>query len=110
MRFQIGPDLGLALAKGVAISLVTVFVFMPVFVLATYKWIDKTHHRPFLPSFERFGKVVCKMMIPFVCIFVLIIVPSYLASNSNSFYYGASHIFGEETQLGADTEKIENTF
>lgn len=110
MRFQIGPDLGLALAKGVAISLVTVFVFMPVFVLATYKWIDKTHHRPFLPPFERFGKVVCKMMIPFVCIFVLIIVPSYLASNSNSFYYGASHIFGEETRLGADTEKIEKTF
>ena len=110
MRFEIGPDLGLALAKGVAISLITVFLFMPVFTLATYRWIDRTHHRPFLPSFERFGKVVCKMMIPFICIFAVTIVPSYLASNSNSFYYGASHIFGEETQLGADTEKIEKTF
>ena len=45
MRFQIGPDLGLALAKGVLISLITVFTFMPVFILYTYKWIDKTTHR-----------------------------------------------------------------
>ena len=29
MQFKIGPDLGLALAKGVAISLITVFLFMP---------------------------------------------------------------------------------
>lgn len=29
MRFQIGPDLGRALAKGIAISLITVFTFMP---------------------------------------------------------------------------------
>lgn len=110
MRFQIGPDLGIALAKGIAISLITVFVFMPVFILATYKWIDKTRHRRFVPSFQKFGKVVSKMMIPFVCLFAVAIVPSFLASNSNSFYYGASHIFGSETQLGADTEKIEGIF
>lgn len=34
----------------------------------------------------------------------------YLASNANSFYYGASHIFGSATQLGADMEKIEDAF
>lgn len=110
MRFKIGPDLGLALAKGVAISLISVFVFMPVFILATYKWIDKTHHRPFLPSFQGFGKIVSKMLIPFVCLFAAAIIPSYLASNTNSFFYGASHIFGSETQLGADTGKIEEIF
>lgn len=110
MRFRIGPDLGLALAKGIAISLIVVFVFMPVFVLATYPLIDKTHHRSFLPSFEKLGKVVCKIMMPCVCIFAILIAPSYLASNDNSFYYGASHIFGIETQLGADTAKIEEAF
>lgn len=110
MRFKIGPDLGLALAKGVAISLISVFIFMPVFILATYKWIDKTHHRPFLPSFRGFGKIVSKILIPFVCLFAAAIIPSYLASNTNSFFYGASHIFGSETQLGADTDKIEEIF
>ena len=110
MQFRIGPDLGLALAKGVAISLITVFVFMPALILSTYKLIDKTQHRSFMPSFKGFGKFVSRVMTPFVIIFAILIVPCYLASNSNSFYYGASHIFGSATQLGADTEKIENAF
>ncbi len=110
MRFGIGPDLGLALAKGVAISLITVFVFMPVLILALHKPLHKLRHRPFLPSFEKFGKVIYRVMIPMVCLFAILIVPSYLASNSNSFYYGSSHIFGEETQLGSDIATIEDTF
>lgn len=110
MRFQIGPDLGRALAKGIAISLITVFIFMPVLILATYKWIDRFEHRPFVPSFSGFGKFVQKIMFPMVIIFFVVIVPSYLASNSNSFYYGASKIFGPNTKLGADTESIQDTF
>ena len=110
MQFQIGPDLGLALAKGVAISLITVFTFMPALILRTYKLIDKTMHRSFMPNFKGFGRFVCHIMMPLVIVFAILIVPSYLASNANSFYYGASHIFGSDTQLGSDTEKIEDAF
>lgn len=110
MQFRIGPDLGLALAKGVALSLITVFTFMPALILCTYKLIDKTRHRSFMPSFKGFGKFVSRAMVPMVIVFAILIVPCYLASNANSFYYGASHIFGSDTRLGADTEKIEDTF
>ena len=110
MQFQIGPDLGLALAKGVALSLITVFTFMPALILKTYRLIDRTTHRSLTPSFGRFGQLVRGIMLPMVLVFVLTIVPSYLASNANSFYYGSSHIFGSATQLGADTEKIEDAF
>ncbi len=110
MQFQIGPDLGLALAKGVAISLITVFTFMPALILRTYKFIDQSQHRSFMPSFHKFGTFICHIMMPMVILFAILIVPCYLASNANSFYYGASHIFGSETQLGADTDKIEDTF
>ena len=110
MQFRIGPDLGLALAKGVALSLISVFIFMPALILRTYKLIDKTQHRSFMPSFEKFGRFVSHVMMPMVIVFAILIVPCYLASNANSFYYGASHIFGSATQLGADTEKIEDAF
>ena len=110
MQFKIGPDLGLALAKGVALSLITVFTFMPALILRTYKLIDKSQHRSFMPSFKGFGKFVSRVMLPMVAVFAVLIAPCYLASNSNSFYYGASHIFGSSTQLGADTEKIEDAF
>lgn len=110
MQFKIGPDLGLALAKGIAISLITVFIFMPCFILCTYKLIEKTRHRSFMPKFVGFSRVVQKAMIPAAIIFAVVIVPSFLASNSNSFYYGASHIFNEQTQTGADMKAIEDVF
>lgn len=110
MRFKIGPDLGLALAKGVAISLIVVFVFMPAFILSVYKLLDKSKHKQLLPSFRRFGQFVRKISIPMVCIFLLIFIPSYLASNANNYYFGSSHIFGEGTRLGDDTAAIESVF
>lgn len=99
MQFRIGPDLGLALAKGVALSLITVFTFMPALILKTYKIIDKTEHRSFMPSFQGFGRFVSRVMLLMVLVFAILIVPCYLASNANSFYYGASHIFGSATQM-----------
>ncbi len=110
MQFRIGPDLGLALAKGITISLISVFVFMPPLILSTYKWLEKTEHKPFLPSFESFGRFVTNIMVPMACIFAIVIIPSYLASNSNNFYYGASRIFDENTKLGADTLEVENIY
>ncbi len=110
MHFQIGPDLGRALAKGIAISLVTVFVFMPVLILSTVKWIDKFEHRPLLPSFEKFGGFIQKVMFPMVIIFFVVMIPSYLASNANSFNYGSSKIFGDSTKLGEDTNDIQDIF
>mgnify|MGYP000814817554 CR=1 FL=1 len=110
MQFGIGPDLGRALAKGIAISLVTVFTFMPCLILSTYKWLDKFSHRPFVPSFKGFGKVVYRVMIPVMVLFIITIIPSYMASNSNSFYYGASKIFNEKTKTGADAAEIEDIF
>ncbi|MDO4344955.1 MAG: MMPL family transporter [Eubacteriales bacterium] len=110
MRFKIGPDLGLALAKGVGISLLTVFLFMPGVILATYQWMDKTAHRSFMPSFRRLGRMVQKVTIPLVIIFAAAIVPSYITSTRNVYYYGSSHIFGPGTQLGDDTELIQDIF
>lgn len=110
MRFGIGPDLGLALAKGIAISLIVVFVFMPGLILTTYRWMDKTEHRPFLPSFKKTGKVVQKITIPLAVVFLIVMVPSYLASANNDYYYGSSHIFAEGTKLGDDTKAIKETF
>ena len=110
MQFEIGPNLGLALAKGVSISLITVFLLTPALVLTAYSLIVRTHHRSFVPSFQGLGKFIRKVTIPFVCVFAVILVPVYLASNANEYYYGSSEIFGTDTQYGADTQAIEEMF
>ncbi len=110
MRFLLGPDLGLVLAKGVAFSLITVFIFMPALILATHRWLDRTRHRPFVPDFHKLGRVVGRLMIPFVCVFAVLIVPACLASNANSYYYGSGHMFGEKTKMGSDIQKVDDVF
>ena len=110
MQFQIGPDLGLALAKGVAFSLLTVFTFVPALVVTALPWMDKTHHKPLLPSFTGFGRLVSRIMLPMVAVLAVIMVPSYLASNANEYYYGAGHMFAADTEVGRDTEAIEAVF
>lgn len=110
MRFGIGPDMGLALAKGIFFSMLVVFTILPVMIMLSYKWIEKTEHPPFLPKFILFGKVVSKQMIPAVLVFCMVIVPGFRAQNYNDFYYGSEHIFGSSTKLGQDTAKIDEVF
>ena len=110
MRFGIGMDLGRALAKGVAISLIVVFIFMPALIMAVYPLIEKTRHKNLMPQFTILGKAIQHIMIPLVCVFIVVAVPSFLASNSNSYYYGASHIYGSDTKFGQDTDEITDIF
>lgn len=110
MRFRLGPDMGLALAKGITFSLLVVFFLTPILTLYCYKLIDKTKHRSFMPSFHGFGIFAVKIMKPLVIVFAIIMIPSYLGSLNNEYYYGSSHIFGEGTKIYEDTEKIEGIF
>lgn len=110
MKFRLGPDLGLALAKGVSISLVTVFVFTPCLALLFYRIMDRTQHRYFMPSFAGMGTFIRRISLPMVIIFALVIVPSYRASCSGEFLYGSSDLFGKDTVYGQDREAIENLY
>ncbi len=110
MKFKIGPDMGWVMAKAIAISLITVLLFLPSLILVTYKLIDKTEHKNFMPSFEKLSKAVFKVSTPVILIFAILLVPCYIAQGKNSFRYGQSGIYGKGTQLGDDTEKIENIF
>lgn len=110
MRFLLGPDMGYALAKGVAFSLITVFTFTPCMILCTNKVLKKSEHRPFLPDFHGYGKFVSRITIPLAILFVIWVVPSYLASNANEYVYGTGHLFGDESRITLDTRAVEDVF
>lgn len=110
MRFKIGPDMGIVMAKAIALSLVTVIILLPVLTMYCYKIIDKTEHKLLIPKFDKFANCVRKIMIPLVIIFLIVMVPSYLAQTKNTFDYGSSKIFDESTKLGSDTKIVEDTF
>lgn len=110
MRFLLGADLGLALSKGVAISLITSLVFMPGLILELYKVMEKTEHRSFMPSFRKFGQFVLKVTLPMSLAFAVLIIPSFVGSTHNSYLYGAAKIYGSDTRVGRDSAAITKAF
>lgn len=110
MKFKIGSDMGIVMAKAIALSLFSVMVFLPCATLCCYKLIDKTEHKMFIPPFKKLGHVVMKLKVPILIMFIVASVPSYFAQNQNSFIYGSSGVYGAGTQLGDDTALIDEKF
>lgn len=112
MQFKIGPDLGLALAKGIAISLVSVFSFTPSMFVQFDNFVQKTQHKPFIPPLGKFARLVLTVCIPAAVVILAVVYPARTASTSTdiTYYYGTSHIFGTDTQLGQDMEKVKKVF
>jgi len=110
MRFRIGADMGIVLAKGVLISFLCIIGLLPVLVLLTNRAIDRTRHRPLLPSFKRFGRIVARFCAPFGLAAVLLVVPGYLAQKSNEFVYGSSGMHSEDSPVKKQENEIKAVF
>lgn len=111
MRFRIGPDMGWVMAKAIVLSLFSVLCFLPALTMISYKLIDKTQHRSFVPKFEKFSTAVLKVRVPVLTVFVLILIPCIWAQNNNSFYYGSSQVYSSEaTQMGRDMNAIREEY
>ena len=110
MAFLIGADMGVVLAKGIVFSFLSVLFILPVMVLLSEKLLQRTAHRKFLPSFDKFAKWCMRLSIPFTLIAALIVVPAFLGSRNTEYVYGASGFVEPGSQLYEDTELIEETF
>lgn len=108
MRFGIGRDMGLVLAKGIAFSLVTVLLLMPALILRFQKIIDKTAHRSFMPSFRKFGEYGYKVRVPVLVLVLLLVVPCYVAQGMCDFSYGNEAIANTPGTEVYDSEQVMN--
>ena len=109
MDFEIGSDLGFNLVKGILLSFISVMVLLPALTLMFYKWIDKTKHKPLLPSFKKIGSTVLKIRILNLLLVFLLILPAFLAQSQTHFTYGIGEL-PESTRAGSDFVKIEEHF
>ncbi len=111
MRFTIGFDMGLVLAKGVVLSLVTVLVLMPALVLRNYQRVEKYSHRSLMPACDRAGEVIYRLRRPILIVAILVCIPCFVAQNMNYFQYGDQAIgAGPGTAYDTDTKLIEEKF
>ncbi|MDP4109327.1 MAG: MMPL family transporter [Bacillota bacterium] len=108
MKFSIGFDMGLVLAKGIFVSLMTVLFLMPSLIMKFSGIIGKTAHKPFLPSFHKFGEFVYKIRFAVMIIVLIIAIPSYVGKGMNDFLYGNDSVGTSEGTKVYEDEKLIN--
>lgn len=111
MKFSIGFDMGIVLAKGIVISLLTVVLFMPAMILRLTPLIERTAHRSFMPSFDKTSRGIYRIRYGVLIFVALITIPAYTAQNMNVFLFGNDAVGASEgTEVYADEQLINAKF
>lgn len=87
MQFGIGADLGIVLAKGVLMSLLTVVLLQPCLMLFASKTTAKLEHPVHLPKFKKSAEIAVKGRKPILAIALLALVPIIYCGLSISYSY-----------------------
>ena len=87
MRLTLGRDIGLVMAKGVALGVICTVVILPSLILTFDKWVEKYKHRTVIPKLKKLSYFVSNHSVPIVVIFILILIPFVIAQNKTEVYY-----------------------
>ena len=87
MSFRIGRDLGVVLAKGVFLSMISVCTFLPALILASTDLIFKYNKRYFDPNMDPLARFARRFHRPIALLFVLLFAGSYILQARTPFSY-----------------------
>lgn len=87
MNLTLGKDLGLVMAKGVLLGVISVLTIFPSLLLVFDKWIEKTRHKSITIHFEKINQLVVRHHKKILVVFLLLVIPFYLANSKVDVYY-----------------------
>ncbi len=110
MQYRLGLDMGVVMAKGIILSLITVFFLLPGIVVYLDRKITKSEHKTFRFNCRSLSRFSYKYRWLLAALAVVIIIPSAFISGQNTFTYGVSAMQGEDSAATQNRRLIESTF
>lgn len=90
MNLTLGKDIGLVMAKGVLIGVITVVTTLPAMLLVFDKWVEKTKHKEILPRFEKVKNFNLKHYKAILVAFIVILPFAVYGYTHTENYYNLS--------------------
>lgn len=87
MNLTLGKDIGIVMAKGVLLGVISVITVLPAMILACDKLIEKTKHREILPKFARLNNFIIKHHKIIAIIFIIILPIAFYGYQKTEVYY-----------------------
>jgi hypothetical protein len=110
MSFTLGLDLGIVMAKGVILGVISCVTILPSFILLFDKAIHKTKHRQLLPDFKRLPGFITKHYKAFFIIFLVLLVPAIYGQSNAKVYYDLTLSLPENLKSVTAQNKIAKEY
>ena len=112
MTFTLGRDLGIVMAKGVILGVISCVTVLPSMILVLDKPLHATRHRPLLPDMNGLARGVVKIFPVFLIIFALLIVPSLYGyqKTNDEVYYDMGQCLPEDMEYVIANSKLSEDF
>ncbi len=110
MRLLLGRDIGLVMAKGVALGVATVVLVLPAALLTLDKPIRKYTHRVFLPDLSPVNRFVVRHNKAFSILALLLFIPALYGQNHAGVYYKLDEALPQDMPSIVATNKLKDEF
>ncbi len=110
MELGFGKDIGLVMAKGVLIGVISTVTILPSFVLIFDKQIEKYKHKTILPQFKKISKGIVKHYKKLSILFVIIFIPAYFGYKNADVYYNLDESLPDDFPSIIATNKMKNDY
>lgn len=110
MRYNIGKDIGLVLAKGVFFSLLSVVTLLPVLILLFDNLIEKHQHKIIMPKFSRLTNYFVRHKKIALFIAIGLAIPAFLAQSNVDYYYANEKTLPYTSNSNAANRMIDEKF
>ena len=112
MSFTLGRDLGIVMAKGVLLGVLSCVTVLPSLILLLDKPLQKTRHRSILPKMDGLAKGVTKVFPVFLALFVVLAPVFYFAydKTNEEVYYDMGQCLPEDMEYVIANSKLSKEF
>jgi predicted RND superfamily exporter protein len=110
MQLTLGRDIGIVMAKGVAIGVLCVILVLPSVLLLFDKQITKHLHKTLIPDTTRMNRGIIHRRKRFVVLFLLLFIPFSFAQNMTSVYYKLDESLPQNLPSIVANDKLKSDF
>ena len=112
MTFTLGRDLGVVMAKGVVLGVISCVTVLPSMILILDKPLQKTKHRSLIPDMSGFAKGVVRVFPLFLVLFVALVPPAYngYSKTNDEVYYDMGECLPEDIEYVIANSKLRDEF
>ena len=112
MSYTLGRDLGLVMAKGVLLGVVSCVTLLPALILLLDKPLQKTRHRSVIPNMGRFARGVTKAFPAFLVILLLLVWPAWngYSETNSEVYYDMAGCLPQDIDFVIANHKLRDEF